>query len=284
MIKITECPRDAMQGIKDNIPTALKIEYQNLLLECGFNQLDFGSFVSPKAIPQMKDTKEVLSGLKLNQETDLIAIIANIRGAQDALQFNSIKYLGYPFSISETFQLRNTNSTINQSLESIKTINTLAAQNQKELLVYISMGFGNPYKEEWSPEIVIHWVEKLAAIGIKHFALSDTIGCSTPKNIKYLFENLIPKLPKLTIGAHLHSRADTIIEKVDAAIEAGCKNFDVAIKGYGGCPMAKDDLTGNMDTIVLLNHLNNKNIKHSVNMEKFNEAVEFSAKIFNHYH
>jgi len=284
MIKITECPRDAMQGIKKMIPTKLKVEYHNLLLECGFNTLDFGSFVSPKAIPQMQDTAKVLAGININDKTDLLAIIANERGAKDAVTNQAIKFLGYPFSISETFQLRNTNSTIEESFGSVKNIQKLAKENNKELLIYISMGFGNPYGEEWNPEIVINWVKQLEVIGIKYFALSDTIGCSTPENIKYLFEALIPTFPDLTFGAHLHSTPQTITEKVKAAIDSGCINFDVAIKGFGGCPMAKDDLTGNMDTILLLEYLNQNNIEHNIDMDKFSKAVDFSSKIFDQYH
>lgn len=284
MIRITECPRDAMQGIKEFIPTELKAEYINLLIDCGFQTIDFGSFVSPKAIPQMADTKEVFASLDLRKDVDLLTIIANKRGAEDACSIEAIKYLGFPFSISETFQQRNTNSSIEESLDRIKDIQSLADQHQKELLIYISMGFGNPYYEEWSPEIVIKWVKKLAEMGIKHFALSDTIGCSSPDNISYLFKTLIPAFPELNFGAHLHSTPDTIEEKVEAAINAGCKNFDVAIKGFGGCPMAKDDLTGNMDTIKLLDYLNKNNIEHNVDMDKLGKAVVFSSKIFDYYH
>lgn len=284
MIKITECPRDAMQGMKTMITTELKVEYQNLLLECGFNTLDFGSFVSPKAIPQMQDTAKVLADININDKTDLLAIIANERGAKDAVTHQAIKFLGYPFSISEIFQLRNTNSTIEESFGRVKNIQKLAKENNKALLIYISMGFGNPYGEEWNPEIVVNWVKKLAAIGIKYFALSDTIGCSTPENIKYLFEALIPTFPDLTFGAHLHSTPQTIAEKIKAAIDSGCTNFDTAIKGFGGCPMAKDDLTGNMDTIALLEYLNQNNIEHNIDMDKFSKAVDFSSKIFDQYH
>ena len=247
-IKLVECPRDAIQGIKHFIPTEKKIKYINLLLESNlFDTIDFGSFVSPKAIPQMADTAAVVRGLNLNHtQTKLLAIIANERGATEASQFEKISYLGYPFSISETFQVRNTNATIAESLERVKAIQEIAEKADKQLVIYVSMGFGNPYGDEWNAEIAIKWVDKLQKLGIKIFSLSDTVGVATPESITYLFENLIPKYPNLEFGAHLHTTSDTWQEKVDAAYKAGCRRFDGAILGYGGCPMAADELVGNM--------------------------------------
>ena len=283
MMRITECPRDAMQGIQDWIPTELKIEYLNQLLKCNFDVLDFGSFVSPKAIPQLKDTAEVLSNLKLSA-TKMLAIVANVRGAEEACEFEQINYLGFPFSISETFQQRNTNSSIEESLEKVLTIQELATKNSKELLIYISMGFGNPYGDPWHPEIVAQWTQKLEKEGIKHFALSDTIGAADVVSISQLFEMLIPEFPKLNIGAHLHALPQDVKIKAQAAIDSGCKALDLAIKGMGGCPMAKDDLTGNMDTIPILELLSEKNISHNVDMAEFDKAVNLSSKIFDYHH
>jgi len=247
-MKLIECPRDAIQGIKHFIPTEKKIKYINLLLESNlFDTIDFGSFVSPKAIPQMADTAEVVRGLDLSQtKTKLLAIIANERGAMEACQFEQISFLGYPFSISETFQLRNTNATIAESLERVKAIQEITEKADKQLVIYISMGFGNPYGDEWNAEIAIKWVDELQKFGIKIFSLSDTVGVATPESITYLFKNLIPKYPNLEFGAHLHTTPDTWQEKVDAAYNAGCRRFDGAILGYGGCPMAADELVGNM--------------------------------------
>lgn len=247
-MKLIECPRDAIQGIKHFIPTEKKIKYINILLESNlFDTIDFGSFVSPKAIPQMADTAEVVRGLDLNHtQTKLLAIIANERGAVEACQFEQISYLGYPFSISETFQIRNTNATIAESLERVKAIQEITEKADKQLVIYISMGFGNPYGDEWNAEIAIKWVDELQKLGIKIFSLSDTVGVATPESITYLFENLIPKYPNLEFGAHLHTTLDTWQEKVDAAYNAGCRRFDGAFLGYGGCPMAADELVGNM--------------------------------------
>ena len=248
-IKIIECPRDAMQGLKDFIPTEMKAEYINQLLKVGFDTLDFGSFVSPKAIPQMRDTADVLSKLDLsNTETKLLAIVANRRGANDACQFEEIDVLGYPFSVSETFQLRNTNATIEESMSRVDEIQNLCVKHNKTMLVYLSMGFGNPYGDEWNAEIVAKHTEALASMGITILQLSDTIGVSTPESINYLFSNLIPQYPNVEIGAHLHTTPTTWMEKIEAAFKAGCIRYDGAIRGYGGCPMAKDDLTGNMPT------------------------------------
>jgi hydroxymethylglutaryl-CoA lyase len=242
-MKITECPRDAMQGIKAFIPTDLKAEYVNQLLKVGFDTIDFGSFVSPKAIPQMQDTAQLVKQLDMsNTRSKLLAIIANERGAQDAVAFDEITYLGFPFSISETFQQRNTNSSITESLKRVEEIQNLSFKNNKQLLVYISMAFGNPYGDVWNSDIVIEWTKKMADMGIKHIALADTIGCSTPENITYLFSNLIPEFKNIEIGAHLHSTKDKAQEKIETTFKSSCKSFDVAIHGFGGCPMAKDDL------------------------------------------
>lgn len=256
MIKLIECPRDAIQGIHHFIPTQKKAEYINLLLKSGlFDTIDFGSFVSPKAIPQMADTIEVVRNLDLSDtNTKLLAIIANERGAKEAAEIEQINFLGYPFSISETFQLRNTNATISESVERVKIIQDICLKADKQLVIYISMGFGNPYGDEWNSEIVIHWVEKLSKFGINNFSLSDTVGVATPEKISYLFNNLIPQYPKLEFGAHLHTTADTWKEKIAASVSGGCKRFDGAFLGYGGCPMAQDDLVGNMPTENLLEY------------------------------
>ncbi len=255
MIKLIECPRDAMQGIKHHIPTALKKEYLNALLRVGFDTLDFGSFVSPKVIPQMADTVDVLNGLNLdNTSTKLLAIVANVRGAEEAVVHENISYLGFPFSISETFQMRNTNSTIEQSLINVEKIQDLCILSKKELVVYISMGFGNPYGDEWSPEVAIHWVDKLAALGINIVSLSDTVGVANPDSISYLFKSLIPAFRHIEFGAHLHTHSFNWEEKIQAAHDSGCNRFDGAMKGYGGCPMAADDLVGNMPTENLIHY------------------------------
>lgn len=258
-MKIIECPRDAIQGLHQFIPTEKKIAYINQLLASNlFDTIDFGSFVSPKAIPQMADTKGVLSGGNLfESETKLLAIIANERGAQEASAYERINYLGYPFSVSETFQLRNTNATIAESLERVKAIQEICEKAGKQLVLYISMGFGNPYGDVWNAEIVLEWVEKLKQLGIKIFSLSDTVGVANPESIKYLFENLISKHPDLEFGAHLHTTSDTWKEKVESAYNAGCRRFDGAILGYGGCPMAADELVGNMPTENLLSFIGN---------------------------
>jgi hydroxymethylglutaryl-CoA lyase len=280
-IKITECPRDAMQGLHDFVPTDVKAEYINLLLQVGFDTIDFGSFVSPKAIPQMRDTAEVLSKLDLdNTPSKLLAIIANYRGAEDAVTHPEISYLGYPFSISETFQLRNTNTTIEQAFDNVKRINELCAANNKSLLIYLSMGFGNPYGDEWNTEIVQHWAQKMIDEGIGYIALSDTIGVATPQQITGLYPALT-KLSEITeFGVHLHSTPDTWQEKVAAAYESGCKKFDAALKGYGGCPMAKDELTGNIATENLIAYLLHQNINLGLNLDKLSEAMDYSGKVF----
>ena len=279
--KIVECPRDAMQGIKEYIPAENKAEYINQLLKVGYDTIDFGSFVSPKAIPQMRDTAEVLSLLDLSEtKSKLLAIVANERGARDACAFEEIDYLGYPFSISETFQQRNTHSSIDQSLHRVEEIQKLSSVHNKSLVIYISMGFGNPYGDPWNVEICQKWVDVLADMGIKIIALSDTIGVANPNSIKYLFSNLIPPHPDVEFGAHLHTKAENWEEKVEAAYLAGCRRFDSTIKGYGGCPMAKDDLTGNMPTENLLSYFKKSDINLSLNDIAFEKAVEMSYKIF----
>ncbi len=280
-VKIVECPRDAMQGIQEFISTDLKVEYINSLLEVGFDTIDFGSFVSPKAIPQMRDTAEVLKRLNLEKtQSKLLAIVANTRGAADASKFEEIHYLGYPFSISETFQIRNTNSTIEESLQRVTEIQNLAINSNKKLLVYISMGFGNPYGDEWSVEVVEKWTKKLFDLGIRDIAFADTVGISNAENIHYLFSNIAPLFKEITFSAHLHSTPEQRIEKINAAYNAGCRKFDVAIKGYGGCPMAADDLTGNISTESLLFYLDDKEVKHTIDQNKFNQSMLLSSKIF----
>ena len=284
-MKIIECPRDAMQGIKQLIPTELKAKYINTLLKVGFDTIDFGSFVSPKAIPQLVDTAEVLKQLDLSTtKSKLLAIVANQRGAQDACHFDEINYLGFPFSISETFQQRNANSSIAESLIRVEEIQTLCLKHKKELVVYISMAFGNPYGDVWNSDIVINWTKKLSDLGIKIIALSDTIGVSNPENINYLFSNIIPEFKNVEIGAHLHSTKEKASEKIGAAYKSGCKRFDVAIHGFGGCPMAADDLTGNLATEDLESYFVNNNIELNLNTQVLKEAYESSWNIFNNYH
>ena len=283
-VKIIECPRDAMQGIKQFIPTEKKVQYIQSLLRVGFDTIDFGSFVSPKAIPQMVDTAEVLSSLDLgNTSSKLLAIIANTRGANDACKFETIDYLGYPFSISENFQMRNTHKTIAQSVEVLSEILGIANTFGKEVVVYVSMGFGNPYGDPWNVEIVGEWTEKLINMGVKIVSLSDTIGTSNPETITYLFSNLIPRYPDIEFGAHLHTRPSSWFEKIDAAFHAGCRRFDGAIQGFGGCPMARDELTGNMPTEKLLSYLTS-NKMNTLNALSFESAYDEASKIFNMYH
>ena len=254
-MKIIECPRDAMQGIKEFIPTSTKIAYINQLLKVGFHTIDFGSFVSEKAIPQLKDTAEVLAGLDLsNTSSKLLSIIANTRGAETACNFEEINYLGFPLSVSEEFQKRNTNKSIEESLRLVEEIQNLSVKNNKELLVYLSMAFGNPYGENYHPDIVAELTEKLKQLDVSIVALSDTIGVSDPSNITPLFSTLIKEYPTIEFGAHFHTTADNWEEKVDSAYTNGCKRFDAALKGFGGCPMAKDDLTGNMPTEKLITY------------------------------
>jgi len=280
-IKFIECPRDAMQGLHHFIDTDLKAKYINSLLKVGFDTIDFGSFVSPKAIPQMKDTAEVLSKLDLSStKSKLLAIVANRRGANDASQFEEIQYLGYPFSISETFQIRNTNATIEESLERVAQIQEIATSNNKQLVIYISMGFGNPYGDQWNVEICQKWVEKLYNMGITILALSDTIGVATPGSISYLFSNLIPAYPDVEFGAHLHTNPSSWEEKIIAAYENGCRRFDSTISGYGGCPMAKDELTGNMPTENLLYYFSKNNIETNIDQNAFIQSLSLSNQVF----
>ncbi len=281
MIKIIECPRDAMQGIHEFIPTQVKADYINSLLKVGFDTIDFGSFVSPKKIPQMRDTAEVLAKLELTgTRSKLLAIIANYRGAEDAMAFNEINYLGFPFSISETFQKRNANSTIEESLTTVENIQNLCKKNKKELVVYISMGFGNPYGDLWNLEIVHHWVNKLVQLDIKIIALADTVGVSNKENIASLFSNLIPAFLETEFGAHLHSRPDLSEEKIQAAYLNGCNRFDSAIMGLGGCPMANDDLVGNIPTEKLVAFFQKQSGALNINLETFSNAMHKALVTF----
>ncbi|KXN98377.1 hydroxymethylglutaryl-CoA lyase [Aequorivita aquimaris] len=284
-VKIIECPRDAMQGIKEWIPTEQKVKYIQSLLRCGFDTIDFGSFVSPKAIPQMRDTAEVLSKLDLSAtRSKLLAIIANLRGAEDAVKHPEIDYLGYPFSISENFQMRNTHKTISESLVLLQDILNIAEKNNKKVVAYLSMGFGNPYGDPWNVDIVGEWTEKLSAMGVRILSLSDTVGSSTPDIISYLFTNLIPKYPHIEFGAHLHTTPNAWHEKIDAAYKAGCRRFDGAIQGFGGCPMAKDDLTGNMPTEKMLSYFTAEKVSSNINPMSFESAHNEATKIFTKYH
>lgn len=284
-VKIIECPRDAMQGIKDFIPTESKVDYIQSLLRVGFDTIDFGSFVSPKAIPQMADTAEVLASLDLSEtQSKLLAIIANTKGAELASVHKEIQYLGFPFSISENFQMRNTHKTISESLVTLQEILDIANATNKEVVAYLSMGFGNPYGDPWNVEIVGEWTQKLANMGVKILSLSDTIGSSTPEVIDYLFSNLIPKYPEIEFGAHLHTTPDKWHEKVDAAFKAGCTRFDGAIQGFGGCPMAKDDLTGNMPTEKLLSYFTAQKADTNCHAMSFESSYNEALKIFTKYH
>lgn len=274
-----------MQGIKTFIPTNEKVKYIQSLLGCGFDTIDFGSFVSPKAIPQMQDTAEVLAKLDLSRtKSKLLAIVANTRGAEDACQHPAIDYLGFPFSISENFQMRNTHKTIAQSVETLKEILDLANAHDKEVVTYISMGFGNPYGDPWDVDIVGEWTEKLAAMGSTILSLSDTIGSSTPEVIDYLFSNLISKYPSIEFGAHLHTTPTKWHEKLDAAYKAGCRRFDGAVQGFGGCPMAKDELTGNMPTEKLLSYFTSKKADTGVNWMVFEAAFNKATALFSAFH
>lgn len=284
-IKLIECPRDAMQGIKEFIPTELKVNYLNSLLKVGFDTIDAGSFVSPKAIPQMQDTAEVFKKLDLSgSRSKLLAIIANTRGAEDACAFDEVTYLGFPFSISETFQQRNTNSSISESLVRVSEIQDLCLKHNKKLVVYISMAFGNPYGDEWSSDIAIKWTARLHEMGIKIIALADTVGVSNSDNITYLFSKLIPEFKDVEFGAHLHSRKEDAQEKIDAAYTSGCLRYDSAIHGFGGCPMAKDDLTGNIATEDVEQYFQKKSVTLGLNKDALLNCYEESWKIFNHYH
>ena len=283
-VKLIECPRDAMQGIKEFIPTEQKVQYIQSLLRVGFDTIDFGSFVSPKAIPQMVDTAEVLSQLDLSTtNSKLLAIIANTRGANDASTHKEIDYLGFPFSISENFQMRNTHKTIAQSVVTLNEILEIADKSNKQVVVYISMGFGNPYGDPWNVDVVGEWTERLSNMGVKILSLSDTIGTSNSENIDYLFSNLIPEYSHIEFGAHLHTTPTSWLEKIDAAYNAGCRRFDGAIQGFGGCPMAKDELTGNMPTEKMLSYFTQKRA-HDLSAMGFESAYNEATKIFSKYH
>lgn len=279
-VKLVECPRDAMQGLHDFVPTATKIDYINSVLSCGFDTVDFGSFVSPKAIPQMRDTAEVLEGLQMSS-SKLLAIVANERGAEEAASFERIDYLGYPFSVSEEFQRRNTNATIEESLGRVDVIRNIAARSGKELVVYLSMGFGNPYGETWHPDLVIAWSERLfREFDIRILAPSDTVGAATPEIVRQLFAALIPELPKVEFGAHLHTVPDGAFALTEAAFSAGCRRFDGAIKGFGGCPMAKDDLTGNMPTELMLEWFREKEVSTGIDYQLFDSTMQKALTVF----
>jgi hydroxymethylglutaryl-CoA lyase len=281
-VKIIECPRDAMQGIKSHfIPTEAKAKYINSLLRVGFDTIDFGSFVSPKAIPQMRDTADVLKHLDLSKtKSKLLAIVANKRGADDASIFEEIDFLGFPFSISENFQMRNTGQTIQESVNTLDEILNIASKTNKKVVAYLSMGFGNPYGDPWNVDIVANWTEKLSNMGIEILSLSDTIGVADGKTIEYLFKNLIPQYPKIEFGAHLHTTPTTWRKKVDAAFKAGCNRFDGAIKGFGGCPMAKDDLTGNMPTEKLLSYFTEQKAETNIKPMAFESAYNKALEVF----
>ncbi|MEO5675541.1 MAG: hydroxymethylglutaryl-CoA lyase [Chitinophagales bacterium] len=280
-VKIIECPRDAMQGIKSFIPTERKIAYINSLLEVGFDTIDAGSFVSPHVIPQMADTALVLSKLNWSPEkSKLLAIIANVRGAREAAMFDQISFLGFPFSVSETFQQRNTNASMEQSFVRVEEIQNLCIKFKKQLVIYISMGFGNPYGDEWSPEIVIQWVEKMIGLEVRIISLADTIGVADPKSISGLFRDLIPSFPATEFGTHLHTTPESWREKTEAAFKNGCRRFDGAIKGYGGCPMSADELKGNMPTENLVAFFEEKNFSTGISKTFFNKAMNEAVKVF----
>ncbi len=279
-VKLIECPRDAMQGLHDFVPTEVKIEYLNLLLKVGFDTLDFGSFVSPKAIPQMRDTEKVLAKLEVPSTTKLLAIVANLKGVENAIKHQEITYLGFPFSISETFQQRNTNSSIVQSLNTVDELLSLCARHQKTAVVYLSMGFGNPYGDEWNTEIVLHWTEQLVERGVNIISLADTVGVSTPAQIREIYPQLLQNFDGIEFGMHLHSTPQHRLEKIAAAFQAGCTRMDSALKGYGGCPMAADDLTGNIATEDVIGYLSSNQVELNLDLEKWGEAMIYSSRIF----
>lgn len=280
-VKLIECPRDAMQGWKRLIPTTKKIEYINSLLKVGFDTIDFGSFVSPKAIPQMADTAEVVKSLELDTgKTRLLAIIANERGAADAAVIDEITYLGFPFSISETFQQRNTNSSIRESLGRVEEIQNLCIKNKKELVIYLSMGFGNPYGDQYNEEILFHWVQKMAEMDVNIISLADTVGLASPEQVSSALTNLLPHYPLTEIGVHLHSTSINWKAKADAAFQAGCRRFDGALKGIGGCPMADDELVGNMDTELMIPYFQQLNLLPGINMNALRESSRIASEIF----
>ncbi len=284
LIKVVECPRDAMQGIKNWIPTKDKISYIQSILSVGFDIVDFGSFVSPRTVPQMKDTHYVIENLDLSStKSKLLAIVANLRGAKDACSYSQISYLGYPFSISENFQMRNTNKNIEESISELSKIIELANKNKKEVVVYLSMGFGNPYGDQWNYEIVEKWIDLLYYMNIKTISISDTIGAAKSEDIKTVFSNTVIKYPTIEFGAHFHTKPNEWYEKIDTAYRAGCKRFDSAIQGYGGCPMARDELTGNFPTEKLINYFNSKKIPLNINTLHFESSFNESTKLFSQY-
>jgi hydroxymethylglutaryl-CoA lyase len=281
VVKIVECPRDAMQGWNHFIPTAEKINYINALLKVGFDIIDFGSFVSPKVIPQMKDTRELLAGLDLSASSGrLLAIVANLRGAEDASHFEQIDYLGYPFSVSGTFQLRNANATMDQSLETVAKIAGICKEANKKLVVYMSMAFGNPYGDAYSPGIVYDWVEKISALGVEIISLADTVGLATADQVFTVTEYLIKSMPAQEFGVHLHSGPDNWQQKLQAALDAGCLRFDGALKGIGGCPMADDVLVGNMNTELMIPYFESLGLRSGINKPALQTAGELAGKIF----
>ncbi|QEC69523.1 hydroxymethylglutaryl-CoA lyase [Panacibacter ginsenosidivorans] len=280
-IKLVECPRDAMQGWLHFIPTQQKVAYINALLNVGFDTIDFGSFVSPKAIPQMADTKEVLNGLQLrSSKTKLLAIVANMRGAEEAVLFDAIDYLGFPFSISPTFQLRNTNSTIEESFSRVEEIQNLCIKNKKQLVIYLSMGFGNPYGDVYNESILTHWAAEIAKLDVKIISLADTVGVATPQQISAALNVLIPLYKDIEFGVHLHSAPLNICNKLQAAVDAGCKRFDGALKGIGGCPMAQDDLVGNMPTELMISFFEQQHLLAGLNNDALQYCLQLANKIF----
>lgn len=281
MVQLVECPRDAMQGWAHFIPTAQKINYINALLQVGFDTIDFGSFVSPKAIPQMADTNEVVKGLNVEQSTSkLLAIVANLRGAEAAIQYQEITYLGFPFSISETFQQRNTNSSIEESLGRVEDIQNLCIKSNKQLVIYLSMGFGNPYGDVYNEEILLRWAGEMVDRDVRIISLADTVGVASAEQISFALSTLIPTYPETTIGVHLHSTAANWKEKLDAAVNAGCMRIDGALKGIGGCPMAGDNLVGNMATELIVSHLEEKDISPRLNKDALQRSLQIAAEIF----
>lgn len=280
-IQFVECPRDAMQGWKHWIPTETKINYLKQLLKVGFHTLDFGSFVSAKAIPQMRDTHEVVKALENHKkDCQLLAIVANIRGAEEALSYSFIDVIGYPFSVSETFQLRNTNVGIRESFDTVKQLADLCHQKNRGLVVYLSMAFGNPYGDPWNAELVMKWLELISQERITVISLSDTIGVASPESISYLFSKVIPQYPQLEIGAHFHSTVQTCISKLEAAYKAGCRRFDGALKGLGGCPMAKDELVGNMPTELMIDYFLNQNMDLPIDVAELQKSLILSSQVF----
>lgn len=280
-IKLIECPRDAIQGWKHFIPTEKKIEYINSLLQVGFDTIDFGSFVSPKAIPQMADTKEVVAKLKVeSSKSKLLAIVANLRGAEEAVAYEKITYLGFPFSVSPTFQQRNANSTMEESLSRVEEIQDLCLKNNKQLVIYLSMGFGNPYGDEYNMEILLKWANEMVKREIEIISLADTVGIATPQQISFALNALIPKYPDTMIGVHLHSTPTNWKEKLEAAVNAGCQRFDGALKGIGGCPMAQDDLVGNMSTELIISYMEEKKLLNGLNKEALQKSLQLASEIF----